>query len=257
MHEEHCSQDITKDQSNKGSFSAKHEVDEGVTMDRMHQAVIESGCECQSSEVNEVSKTLESEHTWNHQSSEWHIQRQVLQHVHSSSAVILQVEESNLPSQGSSAVKLKDSKEEMAADCTCQVMEVTRNCKYDTTNGRGKESRVGADVAVLISSSPNSGLKGPPSEPSVPRDAATNTITVQSKHEYNFTEDSTTSVTSVHASSNRFTNSGNGYTCLDSSQQLNNPPGTMSILSMHDGSFLPPLPFTRYMTLGIVLACHV
>ncbi|KAG2366124.1 hypothetical protein BDR07DRAFT_556101 [Suillus spraguei] len=515
--EEHCSQDITKDQPNEGSFSAKHEVDEGVTTDRMHQAVIELGCKRQSSEVNEVSKTLESEHTWSHQSSEWHIQRQVLQHVHSSSAVVLQVEESNttpphavknteassltpddlrnspmsegtltidqalagdclqetpdhdmtkdacssqsssipkfednkvdlsetgcayqvsvtggnyrerekeseveqnstyhlcnfemrgkstsetatgnkdmqmdkdadditlplslttirpkpsisepdilqdttassmvitvlttsmqtsghnstisgghvrrqpvqtstysdeppvdykvnqspflapgesnpilaqsisivsentqqlstasndimnsslpegvstkyhtsflvecgelcgqdgarnLLSKSSSTLKLKDNKEGMAADCTCQVMEDTRNCKSDTTDGHEKESREGADIAVLISSSPNSGLEGPPSEPSVLRDAATNNfVTVQSEHEYNFTEDSTVSVTSVHASSNCFTNSGNGYTCLDSSQQSNNPPGTMSILSMHDGSFLPPHAF--------------
>lgn len=514
IHEEHCSQDMTNDQPNEGSFSAKSEDGKGVTMDRMHQAVIESGCERQSSEVNDVSKTLQSEHTWNHQISEWHIQRQVLQHVHSVSAVVLQVEESNttpphavknieassptpndlrsspmpgvtltidqtpagdclqgtldkdvtkdgcssrsssipkfddnkvdvsetgcayqvvaargdyrerekesevelnlthhlcsfemlgkstsdtatgnkdmqmdkdadditlplslttimpkpsisepdllqdtaasskvitvlvtsmqtsghnstisgehirqpaqassysdeppvdykvnqspfvapgesnpilaqpigiasentqqlstssndiinsflpegvstkchtsflvtheceelcgrdgarkLLSKGFSTLNLEDNKEEIAVDRTCQFMEDTRNCKSDTTDGYEKESQLGADVAVLISSLPNS---GPPSEPSVPRDAATNNVTVQSEYGYNFTEDSTASVMSVHTSSNRLTNSDNGYTYLDSLQQSNNPPGTTSILPMHDGSFPPSRAF--------------
>ncbi|KAG2090106.1 uncharacterized protein F5147DRAFT_764471, partial [Suillus discolor] len=78
-HEESCGQDMTKDQPNQGSSSPKYEVDEeGVTADRMQQAIMELRCESQS-DVNEVSKTFESEHTWSYHSpvnSEWHSQRQ-------------------------------------------------------------------------------------------------------------------------------------------------------------------------------------
>ncbi|KAG2048562.1 hypothetical protein BDR06DRAFT_1072320 [Suillus hirtellus] len=64
-HEKFCGQDMTKDQPNQGPSSPKYEADEeGVTADRMHQAIIELRCESQSSDVNEVSKTFESEHTW-------------------------------------------------------------------------------------------------------------------------------------------------------------------------------------------------
>ncbi|KAG1861350.1 hypothetical protein C8R48DRAFT_673444 [Suillus tomentosus] len=64
-HEKICGQDMTKDQPNQSSSSPKYEADEeGVTADRMHQAIIELRCESQSSDVNEVSKTFESEHTW-------------------------------------------------------------------------------------------------------------------------------------------------------------------------------------------------
>ncbi|KAG1896756.1 uncharacterized protein F5891DRAFT_575489 [Suillus fuscotomentosus] len=64
-HEKSCGQDMTKDQPNQGSSSPKYEADEeGVTADRKHQAIIELRCESQSSDVNEVSKTFESEHTW-------------------------------------------------------------------------------------------------------------------------------------------------------------------------------------------------
>ncbi|KAG1788631.1 uncharacterized protein HD556DRAFT_1447663 [Suillus plorans] len=78
-HEESCGQDMTKDQPNQGSPSPKYEAgEEGVTADRMQQAIIELRCESQS-DVNEVSKTFESEHTWSYHSpvnSEWRSQRQ-------------------------------------------------------------------------------------------------------------------------------------------------------------------------------------
>ncbi|KAG2346299.1 hypothetical protein BDR05DRAFT_75529 [Suillus weaverae] len=148
--------------------------------------------------------------------------------------------DSDLPSQGSSTPKLKDDKEEISADCTRQVMKDTRDYKSDTTVGWEKESRVDAKVAVSISSSPNPGLKEPPSETSVPQDAAANHV--QSEREYNFTEDITVSVMSVHASSNCLSNSSNGYAYLDNpSQQSNNPPDTMSVPPMHDGP-CPPSP---------------
>ncbi|KAG1828033.1 hypothetical protein EV424DRAFT_577574 [Suillus variegatus] len=78
-HEESCGQDMTKDQPNQGSSSPKYEADEEcVTSNRMHQAVIESRCERQPLQASEVSKTLRSERTWSHhssESSEWHTQQ--------------------------------------------------------------------------------------------------------------------------------------------------------------------------------------
>ncbi|KAG1828032.1 hypothetical protein EV424DRAFT_577569 [Suillus variegatus] len=83
--------------------SPKHEADEeGVTADRMHQAIVESRCERQSLDVNEVSKTFESEPTWIHhslESGEWHTQRQGRQQVYSSGIVGPQVGESNTTPQ--------------------------------------------------------------------------------------------------------------------------------------------------------------
>ncbi|KAG1824910.1 uncharacterized protein BJ212DRAFT_1323206 [Suillus subaureus] len=113
IHKAPCGQDMTKDQPNRGSCSSEHEADEeGVTADHMYQAVMVLRCECQSSEVNEVSKTSESEHTWSRHSSEsgeWHTERQGRQQVHSSGIVILQVGESNTTPSQFSGIGVKNA----------------------------------------------------------------------------------------------------------------------------------------------------
>ncbi|KAG1729461.1 hypothetical protein EDB19DRAFT_1743612 [Suillus lakei] len=175
------------------------------------------------------------------------------------------------PNQYSSSPKLKDDKEKISADYTCQATEGTRNYKSDTTDERETMSQVevnlthdfrlvtipnqtvtepvmsnddrrmneDAEGAVLISPSPNPESKGSPSEPSVPQDAATDHV--QSGCEHHYTKDITVSVMSVRASSNCLTDSSKGYACLDNpSQQSNNHPDTISVLPMPGGPYLPP-----------------
>ncbi|KAG1792332.1 uncharacterized protein HD556DRAFT_1444594 [Suillus plorans] len=175
-HEESCGQDMTKDQLNQGSSSPKYEADEeGVTADRMHQAIIELRCESQSSDVNEVSKTFESEHTWSHHSpanSEWHSQRQGDYHAR-------EVE---------SEVTLK-SKSYSSAIESAMVLNA---------GGRSDED-ANSDISSLSSTYTERKLSF--SEPGVPQNAGINFI--QSGREHQTSEINVASKTFVRTSSYR------------------------------------------------------